>query len=272
MTKHIKDFYKTYHDHIFDKRYNSPFWLRRYAHRTLYERILRHVEPGQTVLDAGCGDGSLSLLIARKKAIVTGLDMSVQNVTAARSKSSELCLQATFMVGDAEELPFADNSFDLVVSSHVIEHLPDPMKGLRELRRVTRNHAVIAMPTCLSPAAWALLGGDIYWKLSKRSLYAVPLGFCRVLEALVRGREGAQEGYAGKDELPHVWRFPWVMTRMISRAGFQIQCYEADAVLIPYVAHYSSWAKRLQEWLGNWADKPIIKYLGYGSHVICHKN
>ena len=271
MSDGVKSFYEIYHDRIFDKRYNSPFWLRRYAHRTVYERILRHIQPGQTVLDVGCGEGVLLILIAQKRAFVTGVDLSAQNVAAARRRASELDTAATFIVGDAEELPFADSCFDLVVSSHVMEHLPNPAKGLSELQRVTKGPAVIAMPTCLNPAAWALLGGDNYWLLSKRSLLGIPLGFLRTLAALVRGDEGPQEGYAGHNELPHVWRFPWAMIRMIRSVGFGIERFEAGPLIIPYLPHYLAPVRRLQTTIDQWGDLPVLKYLGYGSQVVCHK-
>ena len=271
MTQQVKEFYKTYHDKISDKRYNSPYWIRRYAHRTLYARILRYIAPGQTVLDAGCGEGVLSALMAHKGARVTGMDMSIQNVAAAQKRAREISAPVSFIVGDGEVLPFPDNHFDIVVSSHVIEHLPDPMRGLRELFRVTKNHAVIAMPTCLNPAAWTLLGGDDYWKLSKRSLFALPLGLIRTLIAFIRGDEGPQEGYAGNKNLPHIWRFPWVMIRMIRSSGFKIEHYEADSLLIPYLANYLPFVRLMHRGLDRLADKPILKYFGYGSHVLCRK-
>lgn len=269
--KRIKEFYASYHDRIADKRFNSPYWLRRYAHRTIYERNLNYVQPGQRVLDAGCGEGVLSILMAQKGASVIGIDISAPNVEAAQKRAGGLGVAVSFIVGDAEELPFADNSFDLVVSSHVIEHLPDPIKGLRELHRATRGLAVIAMPTCLNPAAWVLLGGDNYWTLSKRSLFAIPLGFLRTVAALLQGSEGPQEGYAGHNELPHVFRFPWVVIRKIQSVGFRIEHYGADSLLIPYIAQYFPLARWLQQVLDRYADKAIVKYFGIGSHVLCRK-
>ena len=137
----VKAFYRDYRDPIFNKRYNSTFWLRRYAHRTIYQRTLDCILPGQKVLDVGCGEGTLSILMAQKGARVTGLDISDPNIANANKRGKELAVPVKFLISDADQLPFSDNAFDTVVSSHVLEHLPDPEKGLRELHRVTSKYA-----------------------------------------------------------------------------------------------------------------------------------
>ena len=149
----VKGYYSRYHDRISDKRYNSPYWLRRYAHRQIYGQFLPYLKPSQTVLDAGCGEGLLSCLAASGSAKVVGVDISAPNIDAARRIAEGWGVQAKFLQGDLERLPFGDNSFDVVLCSHVLEHLPELSAGLREIYRVTRDGALIAMPTCLSPAS-----------------------------------------------------------------------------------------------------------------------
>ncbi len=116
------------------------------------------------------------------------------------------------------------------------------------------------------------VGGDSYWTLSKRSLFAIPYGFLRTVVALLQGSEGPQEGYAGHNELPHTWRFPWVMARLIHSVGFRIERFEAGPLIVPYLAEYLSPLRRLQRVVDRWGDRPLIKYLGYGSHVLCRKD
>ena len=267
----VKRFYGGYHDRIADKRYNSPYWLRKYLHRTIYDRTLRYVSARQTVLDAGCGEGVLSLLMAAKGAQVTGVDLSSENIEAARGRAGELNSNVDFVVGDAEALPFADNSFDLVVSSHVIEHLPDPLQGLREIHRVTRQLATIAMPTCLNLSAWTSLGGGGYYFLRKRSLLALPIGIIKTALALVRNAEGPNEGYAGHDELPHIFRFPWIIKGMLKQASLRIESYEADSLLVPYFAEYLPVLRPAQRLLDRSFQMPVARYLGMGCHVLCRK-
>ncbi len=234
----IKPFYASYHDRINDKRVRSPYTIRRKIHQDIYESILCHVPPGATVLDAGCGEGNLSILMAEKGSCVTGIDFSEPNIAAARKYADDRKLASDrleFRVGDAENLPFEENSFDCVVSNHVLEHLPNFNKGLSEIFRVTRNTALIAVPTCLNPSSWALLGGDNYWRIWKRTVFVVPLGIIRVIAALLVGAEGVNQGYAGRKEIVHVFRFPWRVRRMVEDAGFIVESFSAQSVRIPYI-------------------------------------
>ncbi len=259
-----KEFYAAHHDRIFDKRFNSPFPIRRRVHREMYESVSAKIEPGMTVLDAGCGEGVLSILMARRGALVTGIDYSTPNIEAAVERAREAGLSdadVRFEVGDVEALPFADDSFECVVSNHVLEHLPDFERGVREIRRVTRSLAVIAVPTCLNPCSWALLGGDVYWKLSKRSPVALARGIARVALALVTGRDGVNEGYAGVRETVHVFRFPWVVRRILERNGFEVLGYEAQSLSLPWVTA----GVRLRRSL------PGLRNLGFGTVYLVRK-
>jgi len=210
--------------------------------------------------------------MAKAGARVTAVDISPANVAAARRQAESEQLNISFLVADAGRLPLPENCFDVVVSSHVIEHLPDPIRGLAELLRVTRDKALIALPTCINFASWALLGGDQYWVLSPRSLYGVPFGIARTIVAFVRGKEGPQEGYAGRGDLPHVWRFPWVVTRMVKHVGFQIDELEGGPLLVPYVAHYLGFLRPLQMSLDHWGKAPILRNFGFGLHVVASKH
>lgn len=267
-THGARSFYKHHHDRIDEKRHRSPYWLRRWAHERIYDRFLDRIDAGATVLDAGCGEGGLSILMAQRGAQVTGVDLSKPNVGVARHRAVESAVVARFVVADLTQLPFADDAFDIVLSSHVIEHLPDPTAALLELRRVAKDRVLIAMPTCLNPAAWVLLGGGTYWRLSKRAPVAWLIGLLRTLAALIRGTEGPQEGYAGRKELPHIWRFPWAMIRMIEQAGLEVEDIEAGPLVVPYLAQYFPPLRSFQRGLNGLGRLPLIRYLGYGTHAV----
>ena len=266
--KGIKDFYQTYGDRIVEKRLDSPYPLRRYAHRMGYETIARMVKPGETVLDAGCGEGVLSWYLAERGAKVTAMDISKPNVENARAflEKKGVLDRVTVMLGDAENLPFPDASFDWVVSSHVLEHLPDFERGLREIHRVTKKRAVVALPTCLNLAGASQLGGADFWRPSKRALLALPWGLLRILLNL--GREGVQEGYAGVGELPHIWRYPWVMRRKLRKGGFRIVRFEAASIMLPYWSGFLPLVKLLDRFK-HW---PILRNFGYGSVAVLEKD
>lgn len=101
--------------------------------------------PITRVLEVGCGEGEIAERLRRRfpDAEVTGLDLPDAGLRAqwqARDQS------VGFLHGDAHSLPFADDTFDLVVAVEVCEHLTDPDAGLAELARVGRRHLVLSVP------------------------------------------------------------------------------------------------------------------------------
>jgi SAM-dependent methyltransferase len=101
---------------------------------------LGRLEPGERVLDLGSGAGTDSLVAALQvgpSGSVTGIDMTPEMVAKARAGAAELGLgNVTFVEGEAERLPFADGSFDVVVSNGVVDLIPDKDAVFGELHRV----------------------------------------------------------------------------------------------------------------------------------------
>ena len=95
---------------------------------------------GERVLDLGCGAGLDSLVAAQMvgpAGSVTGIDMTPEMLTKARAGVAELGVgNATFVEGEAERLPFDDESFDVVISNGVIDLIPDKDAVFSELHRV----------------------------------------------------------------------------------------------------------------------------------------
>lgn len=103
---------------------------------------LMAVRDGDRVLDVGCGVGDEVIALARMvgdSGRAVGLDMSETMVAEGRRRASAAGVRAEFKVGDAQSLPFEDRSFDAVRIERTLQHLPDPDRALRELRRVCRS-------------------------------------------------------------------------------------------------------------------------------------
>ncbi len=99
----------------------------------LWDALSRHAGPGSEVLEVGGGQGTLAQRMQNELgATVSFLDVSAGMVELARGRG----LQA--WVGDVQELPFADASFDLAVAAWMLYHVPDIDRGISELARVLR--------------------------------------------------------------------------------------------------------------------------------------
>ena len=95
------------------------------------------IEPGDHVLDVGCGTGFATEALLERTEHVHGLDQSAHQLQRAYAKFGKRG-PVRFYRGDAERLPFADGAFDVVWSSGSIEYWPNPVDALAEFRRVTR--------------------------------------------------------------------------------------------------------------------------------------
>ena len=104
-----------------------------------------HIEPGTTLLDVACGSGQLALIAARRGARVTGVDIAPNWILAARGRAAAEGLDARFDEGDAEALPYADGSFDVVATVYGAMFAPRPELVAAELLRVCRSGGRIAM-------------------------------------------------------------------------------------------------------------------------------
>jgi SAM-dependent methyltransferase len=103
------------------------------------------IRAGMHVLDVACGTGNLAIPAARTGARVTGVDIAPNLLAQARERAAAEGLAIDFQEGDAEQLPFADAQFDVVVSMFGAMFAPRPELVASELARVTRPGGLIAM-------------------------------------------------------------------------------------------------------------------------------
>lgn len=124
--------------------------------------------PGARILDAGCGSGRTLDDLARWGQ-VSGLELEQAGVAAARSRG-----HADVRQGAVEELPWPQDTFDLVTCLDVVEHTPDDRRTLAELRRVTRpgGHLLVTVPAY----SWLWSAHDVasrhYRRYTRNSLRA----------------------------------------------------------------------------------------------------
>jgi ubiquinone/menaquinone biosynthesis C-methylase UbiE len=101
------------------------------------------IQPGEQALDVGCGTGTLATEAARLvggAGRVAGIDPGQQQIARARAKVARRNMPVEFQVGVIEQIPFPDQTFDVVFSTLMMHHLPAPLKrqGLSEISRVLK--------------------------------------------------------------------------------------------------------------------------------------
>lgn len=126
--------------------YDIVMWfLTRGNERALRQKIadLIDYQPGESVLDVGCGTGTLALVAQERvgsAGSVHGIDPAPRQIARARAKASQQGLSVNFQLGVIERLPFPDQTFNVVQSTFMIDHVPEDLQrqGFKEIARVLK--------------------------------------------------------------------------------------------------------------------------------------
>jgi ubiquinone/menaquinone biosynthesis C-methylase UbiE len=116
--------------------------------QTVADHVVRsaRIRPGERVLDIACGTGNTTLMARARGAAVTGLDLTPELLAVAHERAAmEGFTDITWKAGDAEDLPFPDGTFDVVVSSCGLMFAPDQQQVANEVARVTKRGGRIAI-------------------------------------------------------------------------------------------------------------------------------
>jgi SAM-dependent methyltransferase len=164
-------------------------------------RVVRPlVRPGDRVLEAGSGSGRFVNHLALEAGVhAVGLDYNLEANYLSHTTADALALASGFACGQLGQMPFSDETFDLVFSDSVIEHLEDPAAAVRDMARVTRpgGWVVVTTPNRLRPDGW-----DLY-KLRYRPPYR-------------------QRSF-----------YPWQLASLYRAAGVEAVRYFGDTLMIP---------------------------------------
>lgn len=134
----------------------------------------RHIPQwkGLTVLDVGCGGGFTCEYLARRGAIVSGVDQSYPCIQTARLHAEQMHLAIAYEHGYGESLPYADHTFDVVTCVDVLEHVKDLQQTLSEIYRVLKPGGVF----CFDTINRTLKARLIMIELLENGLRQIPVG------------------------------------------------------------------------------------------------
>ena len=138
-----------------------------------YMLVLEHLIPvaGKQVLEVGCGRGGFVRLLASLGALACGTDFSGYALEVAANRADGKGVvggSIDYVQADAQQLPFADETFDIVISCEMIEHVPDPLAAVRQMARVCRPGGLLYLTT---PNYMNLIGlYELYAAIRKKNL------------------------------------------------------------------------------------------------------
>ncbi|MFW6271131.1 MAG: class I SAM-dependent methyltransferase [Bacillota bacterium] len=121
-------------------------------------------QPGEKILDIGCGTGNFSIKLAKMGCKVTGIDISQPMLEEAEKKAEKLNLDINFKKGDVLNLEFDDNKFDSVFSMAAIEFIKDLETAFKEIKRVVKPGGKILLGTIRKDSDW----GRLYEKQAQK--------------------------------------------------------------------------------------------------------
>ena len=171
------------------------------------------VRPGMSFIDVGCGQGRHSYEAYRRGARVTAFDLSESDLADVKTMFGAMDVEgqggaegsAEVQHGDVTRMPFADNSFDRVLASEILEHIPEVDAAIAEIARIAKPGGLVAVTV---PRNWP---EQICWKLSDE-YHEVEGGHVRIFRAsdLVRrltdaGLEPIGQHHAHALHSPYWW-------------------------------------------------------------------
>ena len=134
-----------------------------------------HIRPGATVLDVAAGNGNFALAAARRGAIVTATDLTPRMIELGRARTAAFD-NIAWAEADAEQLPFADSSYDVVASVFGAMFAPQPPLVAQEMFRVAKPGGLVAMAN-YSPGGYLGRLSEAMYSLSAHPAFELPSPF-----------------------------------------------------------------------------------------------
>jgi ubiquinone/menaquinone biosynthesis C-methylase UbiE len=237
--------------------------------------LLGHLAPGMTLLDVGCGPGTITADLATRleEGTVIGIDLSEEVVALARQQLASSGADLSFRTGDVYSLDFVDATFDVVYMHQVLQHLSRPVEALAELRRVLKPEGLLAVrdadfgafawyPADPSLNRWM----DVYHQLTSRNRAQADAG--RHLKAWVHAAGfddvviSSSNWTFQSDEERRWWGGLWA--DRIRESEFARQCFEYGLASERELAEFSDAFLR-------WSGEPDAVFIVVNGEVLARR-
>lgn len=221
------------------------------------------LQPQHTLLDLGCGEGrhALAAYLQADLAQVIAVDINARDVRTARQKLAQFTHgepadNCHFLVADGLRLPFADHSFDRIICSEVLEHVPNYRHMLLEINRILKPGGTLAVSV---PRSWP---ERICWWLST-AYHQVEGGHIRIFKARALRTEIEDIAYRLQERhWAHALHAPyWWLRCLFWRRGDQFGPVRAYHKLLVWDLMRKPWlTQTLERWLNPLMGKSIVMY------------
>lgn len=137
----------------------------------LHDELKPYLKDKKNLLDIGSHRGGYSIAFAKLGYNVKGIDFNKDRIKTAINASKKYNVKIKFFLADAREMPFKDSSFNIVLLSNAIEHIPKTNTLLKEIYRVLKPRGILYIQF---PPYWGFFGGHIYFKTISLPLHYLP--------------------------------------------------------------------------------------------------
>jgi len=251
-------------EHGWAKSGGYPKYVSDYRYKRVKGKVIEQLKPknNDTILDVGCGMGHLLFNIIKEypdiKINMAGIDPAMPNIYRFNQRIKEENKPNIIgILGEAESLPFKDNSFDSIITSEVIEHIPDKAKAIKEMYRVLKKdgHLFITTPAGPMVRFWE----RFFWFPQKIKRLFIP-------PKSDPNQKAVFDKPANKKQL----------RQYLTQAGFSIERFEQNAIMLheSYIQFFPNFLIRLmliKAFILETYFKPLFNWAGLHYIIMAKK-